>query len=348
VTSDSNLLDSIDDPFVAIDATCRVIRLNRAFERLFGLRASSSVGRELFSLAESLQDAPLEAEIHAALAKDVAGRSMDSMTIDGRAFELRASPLNDGGLALLFLDVTHRVEDDRRTANALGRIAHDFRNRLAPLLTSLELLKRPNIAEETKTKARAIMGRQVDQMVGLIDEVQDIARGGRGATRSAGLGRAEAGNGASKEVDSLGELEPREVEPRDSTDKGARVLVADDSDLVQQSVVALLVAEGYEVRTVSDGIEAVAAAEDWRPRYVLLDLHMPRLGGMEAAKRLRQSPLADDMVLLMMSGVTLDDSWREHARQAGFDVCVDKTADPAEWLAAMRQVGKRRAGGLRG
>jgi len=345
VTSDSNLLDSINDPFVAIDATCRVIRLNRAFERLFSLRASSSVGRELFSLGESLRGAPLEAEIHAALAKDLAGRPMGPMTIDGRSFELRGSPLNDGGLALLFIDVTHRVEDDRRTANALGRIAHDLRNRLGPLLTSLELLKRPTIAEETKTKARAIMSRQVDQMVRLIDEVQDIARSGRGklATQPTDLGGSEAGNGPSKEVDSLGA-----VEPRDSTDQGARVLVADDSALVQQSVVALLLAEGYEVRTVSDGIKAVATAEDWRPRYVLLDLHMPRLGGMEAAKRLRQSPSADDMVLVMMSGVTLDDFWRKHARQAGFDVCVDKTAEPSEWLAAMRQAGKRRAEGLRG
>jgi CheY-like chemotaxis protein len=127
---------------------------------------------------------------------------------------------------------------------------------------------------------------------------------------------------------------------------GARVLVADDSALVQQSLVAVLNAEGYEVRTVSDGIEAVAAAEDWKPRYVLLDLHMPQLGGMEAARRLRQSHSGDDLVLLMMSGVTLDDSWREHARQAGFDACVDKTADPAEWLVAMRQAGERRALGV--
>lgn len=345
MTSDSNLLDSIDDAFVAIDAACRVIRVNPAFERLFDLRASSSVGRELFSLAENLGYAPLEAEIYAALTKGVAGRCIDSMMIDGKAFELRASPLNDGGLALLFIDVTHRVEDDRRTGDALGRLAHDLRNPLAPLRTSLELLNRPTVAEETKARARAIMGRQVEQMIRLIDELQDIARGDRGklVTRSTGLGEAEAGNVPSKELDSL--LAP---EPRNSSDEGARVLVADDSALVQQSVVALLLAEGYEVRTVSDGIEAVAAAEDWKPRYVLLDLHMPRVGGMEAAKRLRQSPSAEDMVLLMMSGVTLDDSWREHARQAGFDACVDKTADPAEWLAAMRQAGERRAPGVKG
>src|SRR5207245_8988330 len=192
--------------------------------------------------------------------------------------------------------------------------------------------------EETKDRARAIMGRQVEQMIRLITELQVIACGGRGklTTRSTGLGEAEARNGPSNEVDSLLVREPRELK-----DQGARVLVADDSALVQQSVVALLLAEGYEVRTVSDGIEAVDAAKDWKPRYILLDLHMPRLGGMDAAKRLRQSPWADDMVLLMMSGVTLDDSWREHARRAGFDACVDKTADPVEWLAVMRQAGER-------
>jgi CheY-like chemotaxis protein len=125
-------------------------------------------------------------------------------------------------------------------------------------------------------------------------------------------------------------------------DRGARVLVADDSELVQQSIVALLRVEGYEVRTVSDGEAAVAAAAEWKPRYVLLDLHMPRLSGVDAAKRLRAKYRPGEMVIVMMSGVALNDSWREHAKQAGFDLCVDKTADPNDWLAQMRAAGANR------
>ena len=59
-------------------------------------------------------------------------------------------------------------------------LAHELRGPLAPLRTSLEVLKRPNIPESTKERARVIMERQVVQMAHLIDELVEIARIGRG------------------------------------------------------------------------------------------------------------------------------------------------------------------------
>jgi signal transduction histidine kinase len=59
-------------------------------------------------------------------------------------------------------------------------LAHELRGPLAPLRTSLEVLKRPGIPEQTKERARVIMGRQLLQMVRLIDELADMSRIGRG------------------------------------------------------------------------------------------------------------------------------------------------------------------------
>ena len=42
------------------------------------------------------------------------------------------------------------------------------------------------------------------------------------------------------------------------------------------------------------------------------------------------------MTLLMMSGMTLNEAWIRHAKAAGFDDCLDKTADPQSWLARLR------------
>jgi len=210
------------------------------------------------------------------------------------------------------------------------------RNPLAPLRTSLELLKRPTVPDATKERARSIMERQVVELIGLIDRLQSISRAMREG-RLPAPSPAEPGTMEASEPSNAAQSSS----DKPSRDRGARVLVADDSPLVQQSVVALLKAEGYEVRTVSDGIEALSAAAEWLPRYVLLDLHMPRLSGMDAARQLRQSDPGREMVLVMMSGVALNDSWRTHAALAGFDICVDKTADPLEWLAAMRAAGAR-------
>lgn len=117
-----------------------------------------------------------------------------------------------------------------------------------------------------------------------------------------------------------------------------KLLVVDDSPLVRDSAAALLESEGYEVRTAAGGIEALAVVASWRPRIVLLDMHMPHLNGIETVRRLRLAHPGDAPAVVLMSGVTLDAAWRNHAREAGFDECIDKAADPEIWLAVLARL----------
>jgi CheY-like chemotaxis protein len=105
---------------------------------------------------------------------------------------------------------------------------------------------------------------------------------------------------------------------------GRRVLIADDSAAVRASLADLLQEMGHEVRAAADGAEAVSMAEEWQPDFVLLDIHMPRLSGFEAARELRARFPSSAMRLVMMSGENLDDVVRRGAREAGFDHCIDK------------------------
>jgi CheY-like chemotaxis protein len=318
VSNEHLWLDSLIDGFMALDAAGCVVHCNRAVQDMLGLDCELIIGRGL------LDAAPMLAESRAAIHDAMAAGEPATLMLGGRNLSLRVSPVVRGGWTLLFTDVSAQMANDRQRGEDLARLAHDMRNPLAPLRTALELLKRPTVAEATKERAREIMDRQIVELVGMIDRLQAIGRGLRDAPASA-LADSPAA--------------PQEPSPPPAADRGARVLVADDSELVQQSIVALLRVEGYDVRTVSDGEAAVAVASEWKPRYVLLDLHMPKLSGMEVAKRLRAQHPSADMVLVMMSGVALNDSWRDHAKQAGFDLCVDKTADPNEWLAQVRAAG---------
>ena len=66
------------------------------------------------------------------------------------------------------------------------------------------------------------------------------------------------------------------------------IALVDDDRNILASVSMALEAEGFRVRTYSDGVEALAAFERQPPDLAILDIKMPRLDGMELLKRLRQ------------------------------------------------------------
>jgi CheY-like chemotaxis protein len=59
---------------------------------------------------------------------------------------------------------------------------------------------------------------------------------------------------------------------------------------------------GNEVRTAHDGIEAVQAAEQFRPQVILMDVGMPRLNGLDATRRIRELPWAKGVTVIALTG----------------------------------------------
>lgn len=71
-------------------------------------------------------------------------------------------------------------EADRRKDEFLAMLAHELRNPLAPIRTSLEILRRSSPAEPAIERARALIERQVSHMVRLVDDLLDVSRISRG------------------------------------------------------------------------------------------------------------------------------------------------------------------------
>src|SRR5512143_3173787 len=67
-----------------------------------------------------------------------------------------------------------------------------------------------------------------------------------------------------------------------------RVLVVDDNPDIALTCTLLLKLEGYDARTVFDGLTAVEVARTFRPHIALLDIGLPGLDGFELARCLRQ------------------------------------------------------------
>ncbi len=82
--------------------------------------------------------------------------------------------------------------------------------------------------------------------------------------------------------------------------KTLRILIADDHDLMRRGVKALLQSHaGWEIcGEAHTGREAVAKAEELKPDVVILDISMPDLNGVDAAKRIRKASPDTEVLIL--------------------------------------------------
>jgi DNA-binding NarL/FixJ family response regulator len=116
-----------------------------------------------------------------------------------------------------------------------------------------------------------------------------------------------------------------------------RVLVAEDHNVVRQGLVALLnTVDGLEVvAEAADGVEAIEQFRKHRPDIALVDLRMPRLGGVEVIQRIRlEEPQARFVVLTTYDGD--EDIYR--ALKAGAKAYVLKGMTKDELVATLRTV----------
>jgi CheY-like chemotaxis protein len=91
----------------------------------------------------------------------------------------------------------------------------------------------------------------------------------------------------------------------------------DDSPDACNLLSMLLETQGHQVRIASTGRGAVAAAREFRPEAVLLDLGLPDISGLEVAVQLQQMPELGQVLLIALSGRDGPDD-RRRTRAAGF------------------------------
>jgi PAS domain S-box-containing protein len=105
-----------------------------------------------------------------------------------------------------------------------------------------------------------------------------------------------------------------------------RVLVVDDNRDAADSLAVLLEFAGHEARVAHGGEAALRLFEAVRPHVVLADISMPGMSGHELARRLRQRPGGERVLLIATSGYGQEED-RKRSREAGFDGHLVKPID---------------------
>jgi CheY-like chemotaxis protein len=110
------------------------------------------------------------------------------------------------------------------------------------------------------------------------------------------------------------------------------VLTVEDDPIVRDDLRTLLEGEGFEVLAgARDGVEAVELAREHRPDVILLDLSLPRLGGVEAALRIREER---DVPIVALTGYS--EMLVERALEAGASAYVRKPFAGGEVVSALK------------
>ncbi|MGW4033025.1 response regulator transcription factor [Streptomyces sp. NPDC004838] len=121
---------------------------------------------------------------------------------------------------------------------------------------------------------------------------------------------------------------------------GDRILIVDDEPAVREALQRSLAFEGYGTEVAVDGVDALAKAEAYGPDLVVLDIQMPRMDGLTAARRLRGSG-STVPILMLTARDTVGD--RVTGLDAGADDYLVKPFELDELFARIRALLRRRS-----
>lgn len=97
-----------------------------------------------------------------------------------------------------------------------------------------------------------------------------------------------------------------------------RILLVEDDDALANVYLMRLEAEGFEVRRVANGEDALADAITFKPDLVLLDVMMPKVSGFDVLDILRNTPETANLKIIMLTALS-QDSDKERAQSLGVD-----------------------------
>ncbi len=153
-----------------------------------------------------------------------------------------------------------------------------------------------------------------------------VETGSDGASAVRGKSQLTGELGLTGESQATGESQLSESRSGDGSQAERRVLIVDDNRDSADSLSMLLEITGNKTAVAHDGLEAIEAAEKYRPDVMLLDIGLPKLNGHEVCRRIREQPWGKDIVMIALTGWGQEDD-RRKSEEAGFNGHLVKPVD---------------------
>ncbi len=128
---------------------------------------------------------------------------------------------------------------------------------------------------------------------------------------------------------------------------GQRVLVVEDSQVIQRLIEVCLRPAGFEVETRDDGPSGLQAAQENPPDLLILDVGLPKMDGWEVLSRLRSDLRTRNLTVLVLTAHAQEET-RERADRGGADAFLTKPFRPNDLRRVVTQLVRPDAGASAG
>jgi CheY-like chemotaxis protein/anti-sigma regulatory factor (Ser/Thr protein kinase) len=112
---------------------------------------------------------------------------------------------------------------------------------------------------------------------------------------------------------------------------GPKILIVDDQIENRDWLVKLLTSIGFSVQSADNGETAIDNWEEWEPRLILMDVHMPVMDGLEATRRIKANPQGKETIIVALTASAMEDD-REAALESGASAFLSKPCREDELL----------------
>ena len=116
-----------------------------------------------------------------------------------------------------------------------------------------------------------------------------------------------------------------------------KLLLADDSITIQKVVELVLAEEDFEIKSVSNGEDALNAMDSFRPDIVLADIEMPKVNGYQLCEKIKQNPKTSGVPVILLAGA-FEPIDEELTRTVGADDSVIKPFESQELISKINAV----------
>lgn len=218
---------------------------------------------------------------------------------------------------------------DEEKKEFLTILAHELRNPLATILSSVELLRLQEVYAPGTALLLQTVEERVHAITRILDNLLDLPSLSRTAIAHSPLS-ARAPQPAPPKLESRGGRVSH-------YSKYARtILVVDDNELAAEALGRLLELRGHEVTTAYGGQEAVEKAKQFRPQIIILDIGLPDIDGYEVVRILQEEKNYSPTLIALTGYGQIED--KERTLKAGFHLHLTKPVALKEVEEAFQKV----------